>query len=120
MDYIDSLLERQKSNQRYEGSYKVNPSCGEFLCPTCRRICNVIVPVPITNHKRQHIAQTYGGFVKNTAIEKTGNSLSSMLYVPQSVQDVLQICHEGYVTMKSIGVTPVIQARCQVKNIIKV
>ena len=58
VDYVDSLLERQNSNQRYEGSYKVNPSCGEFFCPTCRRICNVIVPVPIINHKRQHVGKT--------------------------------------------------------------
>jgi hypothetical protein len=55
MDYFESLIERQESHQRFEGFNRVTPSHNEFLCPTCRRICNVIIPVATISHKRQHL-----------------------------------------------------------------
>ena len=43
--YFESLCQRCESRQDFEGRLIINLPSGEFLCPSCRRLCNCIIPV---------------------------------------------------------------------------
>ena len=55
----------------------------------------MIVPVPIINHKRQHVGKKYDGDVKFTTGETTSTSIPRMLYVPQSMHNTLANMKSG-------------------------
>ena len=49
--YIQSLKARRTRMQDFEGQYVLSLDAGEFLCPMCKSVCNILVP------HREHTAQ---------------------------------------------------------------
>ena len=44
-NYMDGLLRRVAMQESFEGEGLARPQRGEFLCPVCRRLANVLLPV---------------------------------------------------------------------------
>ena len=105
VDYVDSLAERQKSNQRFEGFNRVNAHMGEFLCPTCRRICNIIIPVATVSHKRQHLEKDNDsdGNNGNNKTENSSKKGEEINYIPNSLDGTLANMARGLRDHSSSG-----------------
>ena len=56
-EYVESIVERQRNNESFEGQSSVDADGGEFLCPICRRLCNIIIPLHHIGSKRQHLTK---------------------------------------------------------------
>ena len=58
-EYVSSFLQGNRAH--VSGPTVVNGREGEFLCPLCRRICNIIIPLHHTGGKRQHLYKETSG-----------------------------------------------------------
>eukprot|EP01132_Coremiostelium_polycephalum_P001358 gene1358-1714_t len=47
--YLETLKKKHQRNETYEGSGKIIPHLSEFLCPLCKKLSNIIIPLIIYN-----------------------------------------------------------------------
>eukprot|EP00656_Telonema_subtile_P009193 TRINITY_DN14311_c0_g2_i3.p1 TRINITY_DN14311_c0_g2~~TRINITY_DN14311_c0_g2_i3.p1 ORF type:complete len:1287 (-),score=227.62 TRINITY_DN14311_c0_g2_i3:55-3915(-) len=50
-EYLQTMRQKQSGMQSFEGQHVLNVEAGEFLCPLCKSVCNLLVPC------KEHLAQ---------------------------------------------------------------
>ncbi|EFA81672.1 hypothetical protein PPL_05666 [Heterostelium album PN500] len=65
--YTDALMHKASQLDGFEGDHIIRPLSGEFLCPMCRRVSNIIIPIVDNNSNNNN----------NNQQQQTTNNTSS-------------------------------------------
>jgi len=70
-----SLHQRAAADQPFDGRFAANLDEGEFLCPLCKQLCNIVVPVGWNgcNHSTQSIQNDFDEEVLNLSTIDSNN-----------------------------------------------
>lgn len=90
--YFSSLLKRFFENQTFEGKGIIDLQLGEFLCPTCRNISNVLLPVISSGEIGNSESKSFSLINWSNKIKEFLNSHPvESTVMSTTIQDVLQV-----------------------------
>lgn len=58
--HVASIHQKSQSDTPYDGRFAADIDDGEFLCPLCKQLCNVVVPSEAVNEFKTNVASTTG------------------------------------------------------------
>ncbi|CAM6059330.1 unnamed protein product [Sphagnum tenellum] len=88
-DYYNSLVRRHSSETGYPGKGLVDLGKCEFLCPTCRRLANVILPHVDTTILERHESQESRDF--QAALKSITNSITFFTSQANSIPEPFNV-----------------------------